>query len=184
MEAFFTSTVLVALAEIGDKTQLLSFALAARLKRPLAISLGILVATLANHALAAGLGVWLGAHLDPQWVRWGAGLAFIAFGIWALFPDAPAAEHAPSHASVFVTALVAFFIAEMGDKTQFATIALGARFEAPGSVTLGTTLGMMIANVPAVMLGQRLARRIDFRLMRWISAALFLATGVATIAMG
>ncbi len=181
MEAFLTSTALVALAEVGDKTQLLSFALSARLKRPVAITLGILVATLVNHALAAGFGAWIGGHVNPEWVRLGAGFAFIAFGLWALVPDQAAEEHAPSHASVFVTTLVAFFIAEMGDKTQFATIALGARFDAPVAVTLGTTLGMMIANVPAVYLGQKLAARIDFRLMRRLAAALFILTGVLTL---
>lgn len=184
MEAFVTSTLLVALAEIGDKTQLLSFALAARLRRPVAISLGILVATLANHALAATLGVWIAGHLEPEWIRWGAGLAFIAFGLWALKPDEAPEAHAPSGASVFMTTLVAFFIAEMGDKTQFATIALGARFDAPVTVTAGTTLGMMIANVPAVFLGEALARRLDFRKIRWASAALFVATGVVTLVAG
>jgi putative Ca2+/H+ antiporter (TMEM165/GDT1 family) len=184
MEAFLTSTALVALAEIGDKTQLLSFALAARLGRPVAISLGILVATIVNHALAATVGVWIASYLQPEWIRWGAGIAFIVFGLWALVPDEAPEGHAPSGASVFLTTVVAFFIAEMGDKTQLATVALGARFAEPVAVTLGTTLGMMIANVPAVFLGRKLAERLDFRRIRWASAALFVATGVLTLVAG
>jgi putative Ca2+/H+ antiporter (TMEM165/GDT1 family) len=173
--------VLVAVAEIGDKTQLLSFALAARLRRPVPIILGILVATLANHALAGSAGVWLAGFLSPQTQRWVTAAAFFAFAAWALVPDkldAPGETHARS---AFVTSLVAFFIAEMGDKTQLATIALGARYEALVAVVLGTTLGMMIANVPAVLVGEKLAERIDMKLVRRIAAATFLLTGIAAL---
>jgi Ca2+/H+ antiporter, TMEM165/GDT1 family len=182
LEAFFSATALVAVAEIGDKTQLLSFALAARFKRPLPIVLGILVATLANHALAASLGVWAAQYLTPDWQRWIVGGAFIVFGLWALIPDDPATGYAPSSAGVFFTTLVAFFIAEMGDKTQLATIALAAQHQSLIIVTLGTTLGMMIANVPAVLVGERLARHPLFRYVRFVAAALFIATGLWVLA--
>lgn len=179
--AFATSTVLVAVAEIGDKTQLLSFALAARYRERAPIVWGILVATLVNHALAGTLGALAAQALSPQLAARLAGASFIGFGIWALFPDK--LEHGPrSRKTVFMTTLVAFFIAEMGDKTQFATIGLGARFGMPLVVTLGTTLGMMLANVPAVMLGQRLAGRFPLAAMRFVAAALFVATGVITLA--
>jgi Ca2+/H+ antiporter, TMEM165/GDT1 family len=181
LEVLAASTALVAAAEVGDKTQLLSFALAARLRQPVPIALGILCATLANHAAASYIGVWLAQQISPDTVRWIAGLAFIVFGIWTLFPDRAPAERAMSGAGVFMTALVAFFIAEMGDKTQLATVALAARFEAPLTVTLGTTLGMMIANAPAVWLGERLAARVDFKRIRRIAAALFVLTGVVTM---
>lgn len=181
MDAFVTSVVLVAIAEIGDKTQLLSFALAARFRRPGPIILGILVATLANHALAASLGVWLASLISPDTLRWITGLAFIGFGVWALVPDRFDAQNdAPRH-GVFITTLVAFFIAEMGDKTQLATIALGARFDAPIAVITGTTLGMMIANVPAVWIGERLAAHLNLRVMRRVAALLFFATGLLTL---
>jgi putative Ca2+/H+ antiporter (TMEM165/GDT1 family) len=178
--AFATSTVLVAVAEIGDKTQLLSFALAARYQRRMPIIWGILVATLVNHALAGTLGVLAAQMLSPQVTVWVVGASFIAFGVWALFPDK--LDHGPrSMRSVFMTTLVAFFLAEMGDKTQFATIGLGARFGMPVVVTLGTTLGMMLANVPAVLLGGRLAQRFPLSAMRFVAAALFVATGLATL---
>ncbi|MEO7403409.1 MAG: TMEM165/GDT1 family protein [Burkholderiales bacterium] len=181
LEALLTSTALVATAEIGDKTQLLSFALAARLKRPGPIILGILIATLANHALAATVGVWAAQFVSPDWQRWIVGIAFIVFGCWALIPDDSTPGYAPSDAGVFLTTLLAFFIAEMGDKTQLATIALAARYQDLIAVTLGTTLGMMIANVPAVLVGERLARHGAFRYVRFVAAALFIATGVLTL---
>jgi putative Ca2+/H+ antiporter (TMEM165/GDT1 family) len=171
----------VAIAEIGDKTQLLSFALAARLRRPVPIILGILVATLANHALAGSAGVWLAGLLSPQSQRWITALAFFAFAGWALVPDKLDTPGETRPRSAFVTALVAFFIAEMGDKTQLATIALGARFDALVPVVLGTTLGMMIANVPAVLIGEKLAERIDMTLIRRIAAVTFAVTGVAAL---
>ena len=180
-EAFTTSTVLVALAEIGDKTQLLSFVLAARLRKPWPIIWGILVATLANHALAGSLGVWL-AHLLPDgWLAWIVGLTFIGFGLWALWPDKLDEEPAIHPAGAFVTTTVAFFLAEMGDKTQLATVALGARFESLVAVVIGTTLGMMIANVPAVFIGEALAKKFPLGAMRFVAAALFIVTGLLTL---
>ncbi|MBL8385648.1 MAG: TMEM165/GDT1 family protein [Burkholderiales bacterium] len=183
LDAFATSTVLVAVAEIGDKTQLLSFALAARYRRAWPIVCGILVATLANHALAGSLGVALAVHLDPRLTVWLVGGSFLAFGIWALVPDR--LESAPRPlGGVFLTTTAAFFVAEMGDKTQLATVALGARHAMPVVVTLGTTLGMMIANVPAVLLGGRLAERLPLHAMRYVASALFVATGAATLLFG
>jgi putative Ca2+/H+ antiporter (TMEM165/GDT1 family) len=181
LEAFLTSTALVALAEMGDKTQLLSFVLAARLRRPWPIIWGILVATLANHALAGAAGAWLAGQVSPQAVRWLTAIAFFAFGVWALFPDRYEGDPAPDGRTAFVATLVAFFIAEMGDKTQLATVALGARFDALAAVVLGTTLGMMIANVPAVLVGERLANRIRMDLMRRVAAGLFFLTGLLAL---
>ena len=180
MEALLTSTVLVAVAEIGDKTQLLSFVLAARLRKPLPIIAGILVATLANHALAGSLGAWLASLASPQTLKWTAAIAFVAFGIWTLKPDTLDEEPRTSSAGAFATALVAFFLAEMGDKTQFATIALAARFDDLLSVVAGTTIGMMLANVPAVAVGERLAEKIPMGAVRMFAAVLFVATGVWT----
>ena len=177
-----TSAALVAVAEIGDKTQLLSFVLAARLRKPGAIIAGILFATLLNHALAGTVGVWLARLVAASWLPWLTGGLFIAFGLWALSPDALDDEPAMYRAGAFITALVAFFIAEMGDKTQFATMTLAARF--PGAlpaVVLGTTLGMLLANVPAVLLGDRLLRRLPLRIIRWLAATAFMLTGVWTL---
>jgi putative Ca2+/H+ antiporter (TMEM165/GDT1 family) len=181
MDAFLTSTLLVAIAEIGDKTQLLSFVLAARLRAPWAIIAGILVATVANHALAGSVGAWVATLLDPQVLRWIVGFGFIAFGLWALKPDTLDADPTASRWGAFATATVAFFIAEMGDKTQLATVALAARFDALGAVILGTTLGMMIANVPAVLIGEKLATRLPLTPIRWIAAGGFVATGLWTL---
>lgn len=183
MEAFLTSTVLVTLAEIGDKTQLLSFILAARLRRPGAICAGILVATTVNHALAGSFGVWLSGFVPAAWLPWIVGAIFIAFGAWTLIPDKLDDDAAPMpRFGAFTTTTIAFFLAEMGDKTQLATVALGARYEeAIIGVVCGTTLGMMLANVPAVLIGQRLADRLPLDLIRRIAATLFVATGVATI---
>lgn len=180
-DALITSSVLVAIAEIGDKTQLLSFVLASRLKRPAAIIAGIFVATLANHALAAELGRLLGDLLTPDLVRWVTGILFIAFGAWALVPDKLDGEVKPHAAGAFVTAAITFFVAEMGDKTQLATIALGARFDSVLQVVAGTTLGMMLANVPAVLIGARLAGALPMGLVRYAAAALFAATGIWTL---
>ena len=182
MEAFLTATLLVAIAEIGDKTQLLSFVLAARLRRPGAIIAGIFVATVLNHALAGSVGVWLASLIAPQWLPWITGVVFIAFGLWSLHPDS--LDEAPEmhRAGAFVTTTIAFFLAEMGDKTQFATIALGAQFSgALVAVVFGTTLGMMLANVPAVLIGEKLAERLPLHIIRWIAALLFIATGVVTL---
>lgn len=181
MEALFLSTVLVALAEMGDKTQLLSFVLAARLKRPWPIVAGIFIATLANHFLAGTVGVWLASLVSPQTLNWIVAAAFFGFGLWALVPDTFDPAHEYSGSSVFVTTLVAFFLVEMGDKTQLATVALAARYEPLVAVVAGTTLGMMIANAPAVWLGERLAQRVNMSAMRWIAASLFIAMGVLTL---
>jgi len=181
LQAFLLSTVLVALAEMGDKTQLLAFVLAARLKRKRPIVLGILVATLANHFLAGWVGAWLATLVAPQTLRWIIALSFFAFGLWALKPDKLEEEREYSSRSVFATTLIAFFFVEMGDKTQLATVALAARFDSLVAVVGGTTLGMMIANVPAVWLGEVLAQRVNMTVMRWIAAALFVALGVATL---
>ena len=179
MEALFTSTAVVALAEIGDKTQLLAILLATRFKRPLPIILGILVATLANHALAALLGAQAAAFLDSDIFRYVIGASFVAMAAWTLIPDKFEEDDAPkSHAGAFMTTLVAFFLVEMGDKTQVATIALGARFHDVFTVTAGTTLGMMIANVPAIFLGHELLKRVDLNKVRMIAAALFLVIGL------
>jgi len=181
LEAFLLSTALVALAEMGDKTQLLAFVLAARLKRKGAIVLGIFAATLANHFLAGWVGTWLATLVAPHLLRWIVALSFLVFGLWALKPDKLDAAREYSSRSVFLTTLIAFFFVEMGDKTQLATIALAARFDSLAAVVAGTTLGMMIANVPAVWLGDVLAQRVNLRVMRWIAAALFVALGVATL---
>lgn len=180
-DALITSTLLVSLAEIGDKTQLLSFVLAARLRKPLAIMAGILVATLANHALAAYLGSFVGGLLSPEVLRWSVGLLFIAFGLWTLIPDTLDETPELSGSSAFVTTTIAFFLAEMGDKTQFATIALGARFDNLVMVVIGTTLGMMAANVPAVLIGEKLATRLPLKATRMTAAVLFVLTGLLTL---
>ncbi|MCR6667201.1 MAG: TMEM165/GDT1 family protein [Methyloversatilis sp.] len=185
MDALIASTALVALAEIGDKTQLLSFVLAARMRRPRAICLGILVATVLNHALAAWLGALVASVLSPEVLRWIVGLAFIGCGLWALVPDKLEDTEVGSAHGVFLTSTLLFFMAEMGDKTQLATVALGARFEdAYVWVVAGTTLGMMIANVPAVYVGQRLAQRLPVNWIRRIAAGLFVATGIITLYVG
>ena len=182
MEAFLVSTGVVALAEIGDKTQLLAFILAAKLRRPLPIVLGILVATLANHAFAGALGAWITSLLGPETLRWALGLSFIGMAIWTLIPDKFDESDAKlARFGVFGTTLVAFFLVEMGDKTQIATVALAAQYHAFFTVVAGTTLGMMIANVPAVLLGDRIAHRMPIRLVHGIAAAIFLVLGIATL---
>ena len=181
MEALFTSTLIVAVAEMGDKTQLLSFVLAAKFKRPWPIVLGILLATLANHFLAGSVGAWLATLVSPQALKWIVALSFFAFGLWALVPDKLEDSPTMPAAGVFVTTLVAFFLVEMGDKTQLATIALAARYDSLVAVVLGTTLGMMIANAPAVWMGEKLAHRVNMKAMRWIAAGLFALLGVLTL---
>ncbi len=167
---------------MGDKTQLLAFVLAARLKKPWPIVAGIFVATLANHFLAGTVGAWLATLVAPGTLKWIVAVAFIVFGLWALVPD-KFEEKARSYSgrSVFFTTLVAFFFVEMGDKTQLATVALAARFDSLVAVVAGTTLGMMIANAPAVWLGERLAQRVNMKVMRWIAAGLFLVMGLLTL---
>lgn len=182
MEAFLVSTGIVALAEIGDKTQLLAFILAAKFKRPLPIILGIFVATVANHAFAGAVGAWITTVLGPETLRWVLGISFIAMAIWTLIPDKFDENDAKlTQAGVFMTTLVAFFLAEMGDKTQVATVALAAQYQAFFSVVAGTTLGMMLANVPAVLIGDKLANKLPIRLVHSIAAAIFAVLGVATL---
>jgi Ca2+/H+ antiporter, TMEM165/GDT1 family len=183
MEAFLVSTGVVALGEMGDKTQLLAMLLAARFKRPLPIVAGILVATVANHALAGALGAAVAAWLGPQVLRWVIGLSFIAMAAWMLVPDEVDAEGAEPRGrlGVFGTTVLAFFLAEMGDKTQIATVALAARYDALVAVVLGTTLGMMLANVPAVYMGDAIARRLSMRVVHGVAALIFAALGVMTL---
>jgi len=183
MQAFLVSAGTVALAEIGDKTQLLAFVLAARYRRPLPIIAGILVATLFNHALAGAAGAWLMSIVDPVALRWTLGLSFLAMAAWTLVPDKiDDATSAPGgRFGVFGATVIAFFLAEMGDKTQIATVAMAAKFADPVSVILGTTLGMMIANVPAVLIGDRLLQRVPMKLVHAIGAAVFAALGLATL---
>lgn len=179
MEALLTSTLVVALAEIGDKTQLLAIVLAARFTRPMPIVLGILCATLANHFLAALVGEQAASFLDGLWFRYVIAGSFIAMALWTLIPDKLDEDEAkPARFGAFLTTLVAFFLVEMGDKTQIATIALGARFHSVLPVMMGTTLGMMIANVPAVFFGHELIRRVPLHVVRWVAAGLFLIIGV------
>jgi putative Ca2+/H+ antiporter (TMEM165/GDT1 family) len=184
LNAFLLSTGLVALAEIGDKTQLLAVMLTARYRRPWLVIAGILAATLLNHALAAALGAWLMDFIGPQLLRWTVGASFLAMGAWTLIPDKLDDDDATarSRAGVFVTTVVAFFLAEMGDKTQVATVALAARFHDIVSVVAGTTLGMMVANVPAALLGDRFAARLPIVWIRRVAAAVFALLGIATLA--
>ena len=180
MEAFFVSTGLVAIAEIGDKTQLLALMLAARYRKPLPIVLGILCATLANHALAAWVGALVAAWVGADAMRWILGASFIVMAGWCLIPDK--AEDGPQstrQAGAFLATLVAFFIVEIGDKTQIATVALAARFNSLLAVTAGTTAGMMLANVPVVLFGDAIARRLPLAIVRAVAAALFVTLGLA-----
>ncbi len=182
LEAVAVSAGVVALGEIGDKTQLLALLLAARYRRPLPIIAGILVATLANHLMAAALGTWLSKAIDPTWLRWGLGASFVAVALWMLVPDrADEGLERPTHTGlgVFGITVLAFFLAEMGDKTQIATVMLAARFDALVSVTAGTTLGMLIADVPAVLLGDRVLNRVPVQWVHRIAALVFAALGVA-----
>ncbi|MFZ3034003.1 MAG: TMEM165/GDT1 family protein [Parvibaculum sp.] len=183
MEAFFISLSAVAVAEIGDKTQLLALVLAARFRKPLPIIAGIFVATIANHAMAAELGILIANWLTPQTLNWILGASFVAAGIWMLIPDKAddLDGDAVSRFGPFITTVIAFFLAEMGDKTQFATIGLAARFHDLVAVAAGTTIGMMIANVPAVLLGDVAARALPMQLVRGTAAAIFIALGVVTL---
>lgn len=182
MEAFLVSTMIVGLAEIGDRTQILSLMLAARFQRPLPILTGILVATVANHAAAGLVGEVFGRFLVGAPLRWLLGLSFLGFAVWALVPDRlGAGEAAPGRRGAFVTTLCAFFVAELGDKTQLATIGLAARFDQLYFVVAGTTLGMMLANVPAVLIGGRLAGRLPVRAIRLAAALVFAGLGLWTL---
>jgi len=183
MEALFISIGVVALAEIGDKTQLLAFILAARFKKPLPIIAGILCATLVNHGLAGALGVWITSAVSPGILRWVLGLSFIGMAVWTMIPDKIEEEEtqAARHLGVFGATLLTFFLAEMGDKTQLATVALAANYGAPLMVVAGTTLGMLLADVPAVFVGNKFAARIPMRLVHSIAAGIFLLIGLFTL---
>jgi putative Ca2+/H+ antiporter (TMEM165/GDT1 family) len=183
MEALLVSTGIVTLAEIGDKTQLLAFLLAARFKKPLPIVAGILVATLFNHGLAGALGTWITAMLGPDILRWVLGISFIAMAVWTLIPDEIEAEEAriAKRFGVFGATLVTFFLAEMGDKTQVATVAMAAHYATPVLVVIGTTLGMLIADVPAVFVGDKLAAKIPMKPVHITASAIFALLGVMTL---
>jgi putative Ca2+/H+ antiporter (TMEM165/GDT1 family) len=183
METILISAGLVAIAEIGDKTQLLALILATRFRRPVPIILGILAATIANHALAATAGFYLSRIFAGAWFRYAIGLGFIAMAAWALVPDKMEEETAPrDRANVFLTTLVAFFLVEIGDKTQIATAALAARFHSILLVATGTTIGMMVADVPAVFLGEAATKVVPLKLIRIVSALVFLALGIWSLA--
>ena len=182
MEAFLVSTGIVALAEMGDKTQLLSLLLAARFRRPIPIILGILVATLLNHAFAGAVGNWVTSFFGGGVLRWVLGLSFLAMAAWTLIPDKlDDVDAKPGRHGVFVATVLAFFLAEMGDKTQVATIALAAKYSAFYMVVAGTTLGMMIANVPAVLLGGKIIQMVSLKLVHAIAAVIFAVLGVLTL---
>ncbi|MDB5935458.1 MAG: hypothetical protein JWQ01_2802 [Massilia sp.] len=183
MEALLVSTGVVALAEIGDKTQLLAFILAARFKKPLPIIAGILCATILNHGMAGALGAWITSTVNPEILRWILGVSFIGMAAWTLIPDKIEDEetHAAQKLGVFGATFITFFLAEMGDKTQIATIALAAHYASPFLVVAGTTIGMLLADVPAVFAGDKLATKIPMKLVHSIAAAIFAALGIATL---
>jgi putative Ca2+/H+ antiporter (TMEM165/GDT1 family) len=181
LEAFLVSTGVVALAEIGDKTQLFALLLAARYRRPVPIIAGILFATLANHGLAAALGSWITANLSPDSLRLVLGCGFLAMAAWTLVPDKAEDPSVKARMGVFTTTLVLFFLLEMGDKTQIATVALAARYSSFAAVLCGTTLGMLLANVPAVLLGERILRRVRLDVVRMAAAAVFVLMGLAAL---
>lgn len=183
MEALLISTGVVALAEIGDKTQLLAFILAARFKKPYPIIAGILCATIVNHGLAGALGAWITTVLSPQTLRWVLGASFIAMAVWTLIPDKIEEEETQiaKKWGVFGATLITFFLAEMGDKTQIATVALAANYASPILVVIGTTLGMLIADVPAVFVGNKFADKIPMKLVHSIAAGIFALLGILTL---
>jgi putative Ca2+/H+ antiporter (TMEM165/GDT1 family) len=183
VEAFLLSTGIVALAEMGDKTQLLSLVLAARFKRPWPIVWGILVATLLNHALAGAVGAWVMAAVGPDTMRWVLGVSFIAMAAWMLIPDKLDEDEASAKPGwgVFLATTWAFFLAEMGDKTQIATVALGAQYEPLVAVVAGTTLGMMLANAPVVFFGQSIVQRVPIKAVHAIAALIFLVLGLSVL---
>jgi len=183
MEALLISTGVVALAEIGDKTQLLAFILAARFRKPVPIILGILLATIVNHGLAGAVGAWITATVSPEILRWVLGLSFIAMAAWTMIPDTIEDEETQvaRKFGVFGATLITFFLAEMGDKTQLATVALAAHYAQPVLVVIGTTLGMLLADVPAVFIGDRFGAKIPMKLVHSVAAAIFALLGVATL---
>lgn len=182
MDVLVSSTVLVTLSEMGDKTQLLAFALAARYRRPWTVMLGILIATVLNHALAAWVGVAAASWLSPQVMAWVLAVSFLGFAVWMLKPDEMDDDDVSGRWGPLMTTIVVFFLAEMGDKTQLATVALGAKYAQAFLVIAGTTLGMLIADGLAVILGETLKDKIPFALLRYASAALFGLMGLASLA--
>ena len=183
MESFWVSTGVVALAEMGDKTQLLAFLLAARFKRPVPIIAGIFLATIVNHGLAGALGAWITTTMSPQTMRWVLGISFLAMAAWTLIPDKMEEGESTiaTRFGVFGATLVTFFLAEMGDKTQVATVAMAAHYQDAWKVVAGTTLGMMIADVPAVFLGDKLSAKLSLKWVHAAAALVFAALGVATL---
>ncbi|WP_313034276.1 TMEM165/GDT1 family protein [Massilia alkalitolerans] len=182
MDAFLVSTGIVGLAEMGDKTQLLAFLLATRFRRPLPIVFGIFVATVFNHAFAAAVGALVSELAGPGVMRWVLGLSFLAMAAWVIAPSKLNADKLPlARFGVFLTTLLAFFIAEMGDKTQVTTVALAARYESMAAVVAGTTFGMMLANVPTVVFGERIAKRVPLKLVHGLAALIFAVLGGATL---
>ncbi len=179
--ALGVSFAVVALAELGDKTQFVAFSLASRYRRPWPVLLGILLATTLNHGLASSLGALLAAWVPERLLAWALALGFLAFGVWTLVPDAPEAPAERRRWGPFVATAVIFFLAEMGDKTQLATVALSARYAAPVAVTIGTTCGMLAADALAVFAGARLAARVPMARVRWVAAALFFLFGAAAL---
>lgn len=183
MQAFLVSTGIVALAEMGDKTQLLALVLAARFRKPWPIVAGIFVATVANHALAGALGAWLTTMVGPQMLRYILGASFLAMAVWMLIPDKLESDEdaKPPRFGVFATTVLVFFLAEMGDKTQIATVMLAARYDAMIAVVAGTTLGMMLANAPVVWLGERVTRLVPLRVVHAVSALVFAGLGLLAL---
>lgn len=186
MEALLVSIGIVALAEIGDKTQLLTLVLAARYRKPWPIVAGIFVATLVNHAIAGAVGAWLTRVVGPDAMRWILGLSFLAMAAWMLVPDKLDGDAGASRkvGGVFVTTTVLFFLVEIGDKTQIATVALAARFDALAAVVMGTTIGMLAANAPVAFFGEALARKLPVRAVHRVAAAVFAALGLGVLAFG
>jgi putative Ca2+/H+ antiporter (TMEM165/GDT1 family) len=180
LETLFSSFALVAVGEMGDKTQLLAFALAARFRSPGKVLAGIFVATVLNHLLAASLGQWGASLISPRTLSLAVAFLFIGFGVWALVPDTFDEEEKPARYGPFLTTAALFFVAEMGDKTQLATAVLAARFQSVVMVTMGTTLGMMVADTLAVFLGSRLAERVSMKWVRYAAAVLFFIFGAAS----
>ncbi|WNG27666.1 TMEM165/GDT1 family protein [Cystobacter fuscus] len=181
MEAIIGSFILVAASEMGDKTQLLAFSLASRFRKPWVVLAGIFVATLANHALAAAVGDIVSSYVPPRVMAGILAVLFIAFGLWTLKPDTIEDSERPARFGPFLTTVILFFLAEMGDKTQLATVVLAARYQSLTLVTVGTTLGMMAANGPAVFLGDKLAAKVQMKWVRWTAAALFFFFGIVSL---
>ncbi len=184
MEAFLVSAVSVAVAEIGDKTQLLALVLAVRFRRPAPLIAGILLATLLNHGIAAELGAWLTSLVSARVLKWAVAASFIVMGFWLLVPDADADAAAKYSYGAFLTTLISFFLVEIGDKTQIATVLLAAKFQTVPLVVAGTTLGMLAANVPVVFAGDFAAQRLPLRYIRAGAAALFIVLGVLALFAG